>query len=110
MAARVVYGMARQGDLPHLAGHVHPKTATPLVATGLIVAATIVLALLVPFERLAEATSLATLLVFAAVNLSLLRLRHRKVHAAHPHVRVPLWVPAAGLITCLAMMAAALLA
>ena len=49
MAARVIYGMARQGDLPALFGYVHPKTATPLVATGFIVAATLALALTVPF-------------------------------------------------------------
>ncbi|HEV2629383.1 MAG TPA: amino acid permease [Pseudolabrys sp.] len=110
MAARVIYGMARQGDLPALFGHVHPKTATPLVATGFIVAATLALALTVPFERLAEGTSLATLVVFATVNFSLLRLRARKAASPHPHVRVPLWVPAAGLATCLAMLAAALLA
>jgi amino acid transporter len=69
---------------------VHPKTATPLIATALIVAATLALALLVPFERLAEGTSLATLVVFALVNLTLLRLRHRKVHTDGPHIRVPL--------------------
>src|SRR5665811_1756632 len=107
MAARVVYGMAKQGDLPGFAGRVHPKTATPLIATALIVAATLILALLVPFERLAESTSLATLLVFALVNLALLRLRHRKIHTDGPHIRVPLWVPAAGFVSCLAMMAAA---
>ncbi len=109
MAARVVYGMARQGDLPRIAGHVHPKTGTPLAATALIVAATVLLALFVPFERLAEGTSLATLLVFAVVNLSLLLLRGRKVAASGPHVRVPLWIPAAGLMACFAMMAAAVL-
>jgi amino acid transporter len=107
MAARVVYGLARQGDLPGFAGRVHPKTATPLIATALIVAATLALALLVPFERLAEGTSLATLVVFALVNLALLRLRHRKIHTDGPHIRVPLWVPAAGFVSCLAMMAAA---
>src|SRR5665811_1850132 len=107
MAARVVYGMAKQGDLPGFAGRVHPKTATPLIATALIVAATLALALLVPFERLAEGTSLATLVVFALVNLALLRLRHRKIHTDGPHIRVPLWVPAAGFVSCLAMMAAA---
>src|SRR5450759_2484242 len=90
MAARVVYGMAKQGDLPGFAGRVHPKTATPLIATALIVAATLALALLVPFERLAEGTSLATLVVFALVNLTLLRLRHRMVHTDGPHIRVPL--------------------
>ena len=107
MAARVVYGMAKQGDLPGFAGRVHPKTATPLIATALIVAATLALALLVPFERLAEGTSLATLVVFALVNLALLRLRHRKIHTDGPHIRVLLWVPAAGFVSCLAMMAAA---
>ena len=107
MAARGVYGLARQGDLPGFAGRVHPKTATPLIATALIVAATLALALLVPFERLAEGTSLATLVVFALVNLALLRLRHRKIHTDGPHIRVLLWVPAAGFVSCLAMMAAA---
>jgi basic amino acid/polyamine antiporter, APA family len=108
MAARVVYGMAKQGDLPGFAARVHPKTATPLIATAAIVAATLALALLIPFERLAEGTSLASLVVFALVNLALLRLRHCRIHTDGPHVRVPLWVPAAGLVTCLAMMAAAI--
>jgi APA family basic amino acid/polyamine antiporter len=109
MAARVVYGMARQGDLPGIAGHVHPKTATPILATALIAAATLALALIVPFEWLAEGTSLATLIVFALVNLALLRLRYRRVHTHGPHVRVPVWVPAAGLATCAAMIVTALL-
>jgi amino acid transporter len=109
MAARVIYGLGRQGELPAQAGRVHPKTGTPIIATAVIVIATILLALFVPFERLAEWTSLATLLVFALVNLSLLLLRGAKVAAPGPHVRVPLWIPAAGFVTCLAMMAAAVL-
>ncbi len=108
MAARVVYGLGQQGHLPRRLGVVHPRTATPVLATALIVAATLLLALVVPFERLAESTSLATLSIFALVNLSLLWLRWRHVHSPARHVRVPLWVPAAGLVTCLAMMAAAL--
>lgn len=107
MSARVIYGMARHGDLPRIAGRVHARTATPLVATALIAASVIALALIVPFERLAEGTSLATLVVFALVNLSLLRLRHRGVRSAAPHVSVPVWVPVAGLATCLAMIASA---
>ena len=109
MAARVIYGMARQGDLPGIAGRVHPRTATPLIATALIAAAVIALALTIPLERLAESTSLATLTVFALVNLALLRLRFRHVPAHGPHVRIPLWVPAAGFATCVAMIASALL-
>ena len=53
------------------------------------------------------AGKLATLVVFALVNLSLLRLRHRRLRSSGPHVRVPLWVPAAGLATCIAMIASA---
>ena len=108
MAARVVYGMARQGDLPSIAGRVHPMTATPLVATALIVVLVIALAMTVPLVRLAEGTSLATLVVFALVNLSLLRLRHRRVQSRGLHVRVPILVPAAGLTTCVAMIMSAL--
>jgi basic amino acid/polyamine antiporter, APA family len=109
MAARVVYGMARQGDLPGIAGRVHPKTATPLVATALIVVLVIALALTVPLVRLAESTSLATLMVFALVNLALLQLRHRRVQSHGPHVRVPILVPAASFATCAVMIASALL-
>ena len=109
MAARVIYGMARQGDLPRIAGHVHSRTATPIFATALIAALVIALAATVSLERLAESTSLATLVVFALVNLSLLRLRYRRVRSPAPHVLVPIWVPAAGLVTCMAMVASALL-
>lgn len=109
MATRVVYGLARQGDLPSTFGHVHRRTATPLAATAMVIAATLMLALIVPFLRLAEATSIATLAVFAMVNCALLRLRRRKVHTPGPHLRVPLWMPAAGLATSLLLIAAALL-
>ena len=106
MAARVIYGLSKSNELPRFLGDVHAITATPVIATALIALVTVILALLVPFERLAESTSLATLFVFALVNLSLLRLRHKRVASQSPHVRVPLWVPIAGLATCLAMMAA----
>jgi APA family basic amino acid/polyamine antiporter len=67
------------------------------------------LALLVPLEGLAESTSLATLVVFALVNLALLRLRYRRVPSNARHVRVPIWMPVVGLVTCVAMIGSALL-
>jgi amino acid transporter len=109
MAARVIYGMAKQHDLPASLGAVHPATGTPLLATALIAAAVIALALIFSFVRLAEWTSLATLAVFALVNLALLRLRWRGVASAQPHATVPVWIPAAGLFSCLVMIAAGLL-
>jgi amino acid transporter len=68
----------------------NPKTAPPLVATTLIVVVVVALALTVPLVRLAESTSLATLVVFALVNLALLRLRQRGIQSQPPHVRVPI--------------------
>jgi len=109
MAARVVYGMARQGDLPKFAGQVHGGTGTPLIATGLVVVCVVILALTFPLERLAESTSIETLTTFALVNLSLLRLRLGHVPSVNPHVRVPIAIPALGLISCVAMIAGALL-
>jgi basic amino acid/polyamine antiporter, APA family len=108
MAARVVYGMARQGDLPAIIGAVHPGTATPWLATALIVAAVVGLALAFPFVGLAESTSVATLAVFAVVNLALLRLKYRRVPSSAAHVNIPIWMPAAGLVSCVVMIVAAL--
>jgi amino acid transporter len=109
MAARVVYGMARSGELPRALGHVHGATGTPLGATAATVVAVLALAFTLPFEELAEATSIATLIVFALVNLALLRLKLTRHHPGHRIVSVPMWVPVAGLITCVAMIAGAFL-
>ena len=94
--------------MPAILARVHRRTGTPLVATACIAALVVPLALFVPLTPLAEATSLVTLAVFALVNLALLRLRYRAVRSDHPHVTVPIWIPATGFVTCLAMMAGAL--
>jgi APA family basic amino acid/polyamine antiporter len=109
MAARVIYGIARERELPAIFARVHPRTGTPLLATACIAASVVPLALFVPLTPLAEATSLATLGLFALVNLALLRLRFRGVTSTMPHLTVPIWMPAIGFATCLAMMAGALL-
>ena len=108
MAARVIYGVARESELPAALAQVNPRTRTPMVATALVAATIVPLALLVTLASLAEGTSLAILRVFALVNLSLLRLRYR-CQSKTPHVVVPIFVPAAGLATCIAMMTIAFL-
>ena len=108
MAIRVVYGMARQGDLPRVFGQVNRATATPLLATASFIAAALTLALLAPFERLAEFTSLATLLVFALVNLALLKIRWEGAERRRDTITVPLFVPVLGLATCLVMIVSAM--
>lgn len=109
MASRVIYGMAKYGDLPRVLGRVNATTATPLVATAVVVIAVLLFAVSLPIERLAKWTSLATLVVFALVNLSLLVLRWQAAPARTGGITIPIWIPTAGLLTCLLMLAGALL-
>jgi APA family basic amino acid/polyamine antiporter len=109
MASRVIYGMARQGDLPLAISVLHPRTATPWLATALVVTVVAGLALAFPFAGLAESTSIATLAVFALVNLALLRLKYIRRQLAGTHVSVPVWIPAAGFASCMLMIIAGLL-
>lgn len=109
MASRVLYGMAQQGDLPAALGHVAARTATPMRATALVIVTVLAMTVSLPLEQLAEATSLATLLIFATVNLALLKIRFDDGGAHRRGLRLPLWVPLGGLLTCLAMIAAAAL-
>jgi amino acid transporter len=95
--------MADQGDLPRVFARVHRKTSTPLLATAAIAILALGLALVASFEELAEATSLATLFVFALVNLALIKILLSKTNPAPSVLRVPLIVPILGLMTCVAM-------
>lgn len=108
MATRVIYGMAKLGDLPRALGTINRFTRTPIVATVLIVALVLVLALSISLEPLAQATSLATLGVFAVVNLALLKLRWDGTPSPG-EIRVPIILPMLGLVSCLAMIAFALI-
>lgn len=109
MSIRVIYGMAKQGDLPQRLGQVHEKTATPLLATGIIMFLALGFALIVPFERLAESTSLATLVVFALVNLALVRVRTARTRPPRAAIHVPLLIPVLGLVACVVMITSSLL-
>jgi len=95
MAARMLYGLARLGKLPSFLAAIHPKRRTPLVATALACAVALILALLFPLARLAEAASAVTLLTFALVNLALWMIKRRE--PAPPGIfTVAAWVPVAG--------------
>jgi amino acid transporter len=111
MATRVVYGMARQGDVPSVFGRVHGTTGTPVIATVAVVVTVLVLAWSIRLEWLAEFTSLSSLIVFALVNLALLKLRlsGRDMRRRRGQIRVPLLFPVLGLVSCLAMILSAIL-
>jgi APA family basic amino acid/polyamine antiporter len=104
MASRVIYGMAAQKLLPAPLARVNARTCTPLTATGLVVAAVLVLALAFPIAGLAEASSRITLIIFAFVNAALLKLKIDGVAAPAGAFAAPAWVPALGVATSLTLL------
>ena len=97
MASRMIYGLSARGQLPTRLGAVNRRTRTPVVATAIVTAIVLTLALLGRLATLAEMTSLIMLAVFVMVNFSLWRIKRR--HPRPAGIRVfPLWVPIAGLL------------
>jgi amino acid transporter len=104
MGSRVLYGLSAQGSLPAWLGYVSPLTRTPVVTTALVVAVTLLFALLLPIADLAETASRIVLVVFVFVNIALWRLGPPPEPVPPDIFRVPRWVPAAGVFTCLALL------
>lgn len=104
MSSRVLYGLASQGQLPKKLAYIHPKTHTPLIATGLVVAVILSLALFLPIISLAEMTSQIALTVFSFVNLALIFIKLSGKPSKGDFFRVPLWVPVIGFMSCLILL------
>lgn len=99
MASRLFYGMARRGWLPRVLAHVNRFTGTPDVASLMVGAIVLLLALNYPLVGLAKGTNYLILFVFMLANLALLRIRRRP---APEDVRTfPVWVPVLGFLGAL---------
>ncbi len=108
MASRVVFGMARQGNMPKLFADVSSLTRTPLRATFLVVVMALVLAVLFPLERLAELTSIIILFIWVLANVALIAMKLRADPLPQGAVRVPMAVPVAGLVFSAGLIAVAI--
>ncbi|MEA1889365.1 MAG: APC family permease [Pseudomonadota bacterium] len=104
MASRVAYGMARRDQAPAWLGEIHPRTQTPLHATGIMTGVVLLLALLFPLTSLALATSSIILIIFAIVNLALWRIKARKPDESKPEIHFPRWLSLAGFLTCVLVL------
>jgi basic amino acid/polyamine antiporter, APA family len=109
MASRIFYGMADRGWLPAILSDISPTTHTPIKSTILTVLLLMLFALLLPMVALAEFTSSLVLLIFALVNLSLIRIKRRQPRP--DNVRVyPIWLPQIGFVTSLSFLSVELVA
>ena len=103
MAARMLYGMSREGWLPKGIGKVHPRTQTPVLATILVSLAALLLALALPLVTLAKVTSFTVLAVFAIIGVALIRVK-RAGPAAPGVYTVPYWVPFGSVATAILLL------
>ena len=95
MSSRVLYGMSSRGQLPALIGLVNERTQTPLVATALVTAIVLTLALIGRLASLAQATSLIMLSIFSLVNLALWRIKRKEPNPMGVRT-FPIWIPIVG--------------
>jgi APA family basic amino acid/polyamine antiporter len=106
MASRMLYGMARRGLLPGIFARVSRRTRTPLLNTWLVTFMIMGFALWLPLVTLASITSAIMLVIFALVNLSLLKVKKAEtVQGEAPSFQVWHWVPLAGLVINLCLLA-----
>jgi APA family basic amino acid/polyamine antiporter len=104
--SRVFYAMSRDGLLPPLFSHIHPRFRTPHVSTIIVGAAVAALAGLAPLKVLAELVSIGTLFAFMIVSVGVIVLR-RLSPELHRPFRCPWvpWVPIAAVLACGLLMA-----
>ncbi|CUJ20091.1 APC family permease [Cognatishimia activa] len=95
MASRVLFGLGRRTSVLSPFKQVSPRRQTPIRATVAVGGLVLALALLVPIQPLAEATSTILLAVFVLINAALILEKKRKPEAVF---QVPMLVPIAGLV------------
>lgn len=86
--SRLVFGMARSGDLPRPLARTATSRQSPWVAALAVLALAACLVAMGELKTVASLSSLGAVLVFTAVNASVIVLRYRKPDLARPF-RVP---------------------
>jgi len=99
-ASRLLFGMSREGRLPHaLFGYIHPRLDTPLYSVLLIGLASAVVPLLMGLDQAAEMVNFGACLGFILVNLSALLRAGREWRRGAGGV-LRLLAPLSGLVIC----------
>ena len=104
--SRVFYAMSKDGLLPKVFSELHATFQTPWKSNAVLGVFVGLFAGLVPGNIIGEMTSIGTLLAFVIVCVAIPVLR-RTMPEAQRSFRVPLvpWLPIAGALACLGIMA-----
>ena len=103
--SRIFYSMSRDGLLPPVFSHLHPRFRTPHVTTAVTGTVVAIAAGLFPLNVLGQLVSMGTLLAFAIVCMGVLILRQTEPGVERPF-RTPgmPWVPIIGTLICFYLM------
>ncbi len=102
-ASRLIYGMAGEGLLPRHFGRIHGTRRTPHIAILALLAVALLLVCVGGIADLAAATVLLLLVVFIAVNASLVVLK-RRADEAPGLFEIPIFLPLAGIVVCAGLL------
>jgi APA family basic amino acid/polyamine antiporter len=102
-ASRLIYGMAGEGLLPQHFGRIHGTRRTPHIAILALLAVALLLVCVGGIADLAAATVLLLLVVFIAVNASLVVLK-RRADEAPGLFEIPIFLPVAGIVVCAGLL------
>ena len=102
---RILFAMSRDGLLPPVFQKVTKKRQIPLLNTLIVSGVIMVIAGFLPLDKLADATSIGTLFVFALVNIGVIVLRKKKPDLERGF-KVPGYpiVPLLGVLTCFGLI------
>lgn len=103
MSSRLLYGMAHRQWLPKFLSEVNPVTRTPINSTILTVMLMLLFALSLEIIELAELTSYLVLVVFALVNLALIKIKQKSPNPEGVTV-FSIWLPRLGFLTTTAFL------
>ncbi len=96
--SRMIFAMARRGDVPSALAHVHPVHAVPDRGIFLTAAAMLLVILFGTLELIVATAAFTILLYYSIANLAAFRMR--------PEDRLyPRWIPVLGFISCLVLAA-----
>jgi APA family basic amino acid/polyamine antiporter len=103
--ARVWFAMSRDGLLPTVFSHIHPKFRTPAVATWVAGFVVGIPAGLLDIGTVSNLSNIGTLFAFVLVSIAVLILRYREPER-HRSFRVPLGplLPVLSMIFCVVLM------
>jgi APA family basic amino acid/polyamine antiporter len=94
--SRMIFAMARRGDLPPALAHIHPTHAVPDRGIFLTTMAMLLVVVFGTLESIVATASFTILLYYSIANLAAFRMRSE-------YRLYPIWVPVLGLVSCLAL-------